>query len=401
MKYSFVTLFSQARNVHMTKGIGLIPFMLHKQYGYDSYVASYGDEYEFPALSKVNGLKHLKIDNKEIKNNLVKKLLLHILGNDFQDCLNCIAFLKAKSKEIDILQIYHIHDNYVGLYAMFYKIYNPKGILYLKLDAGEKTYNNFMNIMTHKKSGNCRYKMRVLLLKKYVDIISVETEKFIAGFEKIFNKNILYIPCGCYEEDNEVKINGQRENIFLSVANLSLWKGTDLLLRAFAEIMNQCDWNLVLIGPIITPLDKEIERIFLEYPNLKERVTFKGNIEDKNELYKQYQKAKVFVLPSLGESFGTVYVEAKYNGCLIICTDKVAPARDLVKDEKDGIIIEVNNVDELKEALLKCTQRTDFSYSQYRRIHDDYCKNFSYGNTLNILYDEIAKIIRERETGIG
>lgn len=46
-----------------------------------------------------------------------------------------------------------------------------------------------------------------------------------------------------------------------------------------------------------------------------------GNIEDKNLLYDDYDRAKVFLLTSRWESFGIVLVEALRFGNYIIATE--------------------------------------------------------------------------------
>ena len=41
MKKRFLTLFPELENVHLMKDVGMIPYIMHKEFGYDSYIASY------------------------------------------------------------------------------------------------------------------------------------------------------------------------------------------------------------------------------------------------------------------------------------------------------------------------------------------------------------------------
>lgn len=388
----FVTLFPPAKNVHITKGIGLIPYTMHEKYNYDAYVASYGEDEDYISLKDVPGLKHWRIDYISINSSTKCYVLRKIFGEEYRDYINCRAFLKKNAKKIDVLQIYHVHDNYVGLYAYLYKYYNPKGILYLKLDCGDYTYNVCREKCKSAFFKDIKFKLRISLLKKYCDVVSVESTKFLEGMREIFEDKMLYIPCGCYEENYNDNVEVERKNHFLSVANLSLWKGTDVLIEAFAKIADKCEWELVLVGPIVSPLEKKIEELLKKYPNIESRIEFIGNIDNKAKLYSIYRESKVFVLPTKGESFGTVFVEAKYNGCYTILTEKVAPKDELIVFENEGCIIPVDDVETLEKVLLETTKKDIFNEKNYTKLREEYCKRFSYFSTLEALQQKIVEL---------
>lgn len=391
-KRVFVTFFPPAQNVHITKGIGLIPYTMHKKYGYESYIASYGNEEDYPSLKDTVGLKQWKINKVEVNSRIIRFIFRRLLGTDYRDFLGCITFLKQNADKIDILQLYHVHDNYVGLYAYIYKHYNPKGIVYLKLDCGDNTYRMCIDKNQSPFYKDLRFKIRMFLLKKYSNIVSVESKKFMDGMRDFFDDRMLYIPCGCWEEDVESIRELERRNYFLSVANLSLWKGTDTLIEAFARIMDKCDWSLVLVGPIVQPLNEKIEVLFNRYPDLRKRVKLLGNIQEKSRLYSVYRESKVFVLPTKGESFGTVFVEAKYNGCYLILTEKVAPKDDLIIYEDEGCIIPVDNARVLAETLLNASKKEIYNALHYEQLRSEYYRRFSYFETLDSLNSKIEEL---------
>jgi glycosyltransferase involved in cell wall biosynthesis len=66
---------------------------------------------------------------------------------------------------------------------------------------------------------------------------------------------------------------------------------------------------------------------------LENRVEFLGKLSQK-EVFTQMQNSHLFVLPSVSETFGMVYLEAMANGCVTVCTKN---------DGIDGIIIDGEN----------------------------------------------------------
>jgi hypothetical protein len=62
---TFVTLFPGATNIHLTKDVGMIPFIMHKYYGYDSTLVCYkNDEYDY-LETEVKGLKIDFLEKKQ------------------------------------------------------------------------------------------------------------------------------------------------------------------------------------------------------------------------------------------------------------------------------------------------------------------------------------------------
>ena len=78
------------------------------------------------------------------------------------------------------------------------------------------------------------------------------------------------------------------------------------------------------------------------------------NIDD-NDLQYYYQLADIFVLPQRNnkediEGFGTVFLEAGIYGLPIIAGNKGGPT-EILKNNKDSILIEQDNLKELKNAI--------------------------------------------------
>ena len=191
---------------------------------------------------------------------------------------------------------------------------------------------------------------------KKIDLLSTETKETFSMLQNdsFFSKlNIHKIPNGVEDLPNVTNI--KKENIMISVARFgSFQKNTELLLEALAEVDFK-DWKVYCIGSIEKSeqdFEQKIHGFFEKHPNLKEKIIFTGNIEDKEKLASYYERAKVFILPSRYESFGIASLEATVYQDYIILTD-VGAARDLVSDESFGYILPESGQDAQNETFIK------------------------------------------------
>lgn len=336
----FVTLFLKTENVHLLKDVGMIPYYLMKEHGVDSTVATYrnSEEYSY-ADNEVRGLK-LDFVERTGRGPIIDGML----------------YLVRNAKRIDVLNIYHLNlSSY--FYEIVYRLFNPKGKIYLKLDM------NPAGLIS------CLRKDPVGIIKRATirraDIASVETSVMCRRLKKFYDDRILYVPNGCYinerddlrgiragEDDSRFK---KKENIILTAGNLGTYeKATGVLLEAYAQYIGKSpgsDWKLKLVGSIEEDFKPYIAEYFAKHPDLKERVTFTGMITDKVLLNEEYERAKVFVLPSLSESFGIVLVEAAMRGCYLITSDMVPAGYDISHKHENGISVRAGDSDALAGAF--------------------------------------------------
>ena len=96
-------------------------------------------------------------------------------------------------------------------------------------------------------------------------------------------------------------------------------------------------------------------------------------MKSKAEIVEILQNSHFFVLPSLSETFGVVYIEALACGLPVVSTDCGGP-RDIVTPQ-NGLLIPCENEVALEHALLHMLQH----YTQYDRksIAEDCQARFS------------------------
>jgi glycosyltransferase involved in cell wall biosynthesis len=142
--------------------------------------------------------------------------------------------------------------------------------------------------------------------------------------------------------------------VILSVGTKCGQKGFDLLLTAFSAIAHEIpDWDLVILGlepnqsDSICSYSKIVAQV--DACGLKHRVFFPGRVGNVGDWYKD---ADIFVLSSRYEGFPNVLLEAMASGCACVAFDCNTGPKDIIKHEKNGLLIEPENTYVLSEAIL-------------------------------------------------
>ena len=134
------------------------------------------------------------------------------------------------------------------------------------------------------------------------------------------------------------------KTVLLSVCRLSRRKGLEYLLRAVARLSN--DVRLLMIGDGIER--DNLVRLSNELGILG-RVVFVGRVPN-DELLAYYNLADIFVLPSLHEGMGIVFLEAMACGLPVVTTN-IGGMVDFIKDGETGLLVEPRDAEQLSRAL--------------------------------------------------
>lgn len=144
--------------------------------------------------------------------------------------------------------------------------------------------------------------------------------------------------------------------IVLGVANV--WtrrKGLDFFLQ-LSDMLGSA-FHIVLIG-LSKKQQADIQSRF------KERITAITRTSNQQELVSWYQKAYVFVNPTLEDNFPTTNLEALACGTPVI-TFQTGGSPECITDEC-GIVVEKGNIAKLKEAILTLENRPEITSSKCR-----------------------------------
>jgi glycosyltransferase involved in cell wall biosynthesis len=377
-KPTFVTVFTETENFHLVKDVGQLPYFMYKTEGYDATLISYKNNVEYPFIDQeVNGLKLNFIANK---------------GRFLYFELGVLYYLLNHSKSIDVLNLFHFKKDNI-LYLLIYKLVNPQGKAYIKLDMDIlffKNYNAFL--FSNYRIKNFFLKALTSWIFKLTDLFSVETDQakeYLLHVYPELEHKLICIPNGVdnlyLDKEIPVKAFHEKENIILTVGRIGTeQKNTELLLEAL-KITDLKDWKVYILGPIEENFKKYIADFYREYPQLENKVIFTGNITDRKELFDWYNRSKVFCLTSRWESFGIVFAEALYFGNYII-TSPVSSATYITDNNKYGTIAEGL---EFSNAIQQSIEPGFLSSQRYEEIRRFSKENFTWPGIVKKLADQI------------
>ncbi|EAH7597414.1 glycosyltransferase family 4 protein [Campylobacter upsaliensis] len=177
----------------------------------------------------------------------------------------------------------------------------------------------------------------------YAQILSVLGSSDKAFYEK-FVKKVVILNNPCHFSLN-VKTHFQKENLVLFVGRLDHNKNASMFIKAVALLKENSllNYRFCIVG------DGELrENLENEARNLKAKVEFLGRVEDMALLY---ERAKVLCLCSFIEGLPTVLIESLYFDVCRISSAYYNGARDLIDDEKDGLLVSQNDEKALALAL--------------------------------------------------
>ncbi len=161
----------------------------------------------------------------------------------------------------------------------------------------------------------------------------------------------------------------------LSVTRLSradAYKGIDVALKAMPMILEHCPQaRYVIVGE--GEDRKRLERIARDV-GIAGSVEFRGELRDQ-ELSQAYAEADLFVLPSLKEGFGIVFLEAMFNGLPVVAA-RAGGSMDVVVNGQTGILVTPNDGEELARAvsglLANSTQRERMGAAGRQRVMEQF-----------------------------
>jgi glycosyltransferase involved in cell wall biosynthesis len=379
----------------------MIAYMMHKVYGLDASVVCY------------------KLGEYPYSEQYTKGLNLDFVPRTHSIIVDSVRYLIKNAKKIDFLHLFHFRIKSL-ISILIYKLLNPKGKVYLKLDAN----SGIKKIKYRKYHAFDLIKFSIL---KCCDLISVETSNLQSYLNEHWPVDIHLIPNGfslngieINPQNLQIKIdndcvnkyiyseiekwqskNGvdfqldvrhyyEKKNILLSVGRIGVYeKNSEMLLNAVAQL-DLKDWIVILAGPVDESFHGFIDHYFKIHPDLVNRVIFTGNIADRQILFALYNISKVLCLTSRWEGFPLVFPEALFFGNYIVTTE-VGAEIDITRNGRIGSIIPQNDEKSLTNKLQQIIDQSLDLSKKFDEIIEHGQKNYSW----DIIVDDVYRLLMD------
>lgn len=338
------------KNVELLKDKGLVGYTLAKELGGQANMLFCSKPTDYPYASSLPDLK-LHYHSTKIDIHLIED------------------FLIKHHKNMDVVIL---HGMFPEGFAFLkrYRLYRPDGIVFCGLDMNKHHMTRLPWDLE-----------QIQDFIKNCNLIATSCRQIRDELNAIPNANLhcRFFPNGFFQESQHYSSPKPqlKENTILTVGRIgSKQKNNEELIQAFLQIHKKIpDWKLKLIGSVEPHFQEYLQQIVEKNPDLKEKIILTGSITDKNLLYKEYAKAKLFVLTSTFEGGApNVYAEALFHGCKFI-TSQIDAAYDITNHGELGLVYQQQDDKALSNALLTLCHA-----SSEKEMAEHIPKALAYGN---------------------
>lgn len=153
-----------------------------------------------------------------------------------------------------------------------------------------------------------------------------------------------------YAAQNRPSVSEKVPLSFLQVGHLQTQKRVDVTLRAVAklrEIHPEAVLTVIGAGP-----EREALETLSRELRMEDSVRFTGEISNR-EVLAEMSRTQFFVMPSVREGFGIVYLEAMASGCIAVGTEGEGIA-DLICHGENGFLVPPDDPDAIVKVIEHC-----------------------------------------------
>jgi glycosyltransferase involved in cell wall biosynthesis len=179
--------------------------------------------------------------------------------------------------------------------------------------------------------------------------IVVQTQAAESYFPKGLRHKIFIIPNPVITRSKVV--HDSKAKTITGVGRLVSQKGFDVLINAFAALAQKYpQWNLIIWGE--GPERVQLENL-IEQSSLRDRAFLPG-LTKPDQVWED--ETGIFALSSRFEGFPNVLGEAMAAGLPVVASDCPSGVRELVKDGESGLIVNVDDISAMTDALERLIQ---------------------------------------------
>ncbi|MBN1487930.1 MAG: glycosyltransferase family 4 protein [Anaerolineae bacterium] len=183
----------------------------------------------------------------------------------------------------------------------------------------------------------------------------------------------------------------QDAQVLLFFGRKEEYKGIGKLMEAYAALKpTHPSLFLLTMGPE-TEYSRKLAR---QYKNLPDWINY-GLVSDL-ERAQGFSAADALVLPSKGEAFGIVFLEAWMTGTAVIGPRNPAVAT-IVGDGQDGLLVDPNDVQELAEAIKRLVHNPSLAGKMGELGHQKVLARYTVPRITDIVEGVYLRTLRQRQ----
>ena len=184
----------------------------------------------------------------------------------------------------------------------------------------------------------------------------------------------------------------EKQKIILFVGRLYQRKGLDTLFQSISKVVqNFKDAKFVISGEGFRQNKEKLLKL-AEKLKIENSVLFVGYFPDE-KLPDLYAASDIFVLPALYENFPFAILEAQATGLPVIST-KVGGIPELVTNNKNGLLVEPANSEQLTEGIMILLENPEFAEELGKRARQLVKEKFAWPLITNEVVDLYNKILK-------
>ncbi len=240
---------------------------------------------------------------------------------------------------------------------------------------------------------------------KSIDALILNSKETLKQTNKLLqNKlppNLIAVPCGNNFKGGETASKNyfSKQLKILFVGNITQQKGLHVLIKAIYKLNNE-NISLSVVGREDIDL-RYINNIknYIKINEIDKQIKFYGPLADE-ALQQKYLEHDVFVLPSVNEAYGIVFLEAmQFSMPVIGC--KLGGAKEIIDDAKNGYLIDPEDSDKLADLidLLHHDRQLLSRLSQSAR--QKYLLHPTWDESINEIRKFLQELIKEGESAFG
>ena len=295
-------------------------------------------------LSKNNTVRLLVLKNLETDYKISKRVEHRTCNVKNQNPFTSIISINKNIKEFnpDVVLSFMTKTNIVSLLSkIFFKIKIPFIICERANPSNAKFYLKLIRKVVYKEADGCVFQTK-------------QAQDYYTSILKCPNR-VLYNPLA--PDFNIKPYLGKREKRIVCTARLSIEKNQQFLIQTFSEIHNEFkDYVLEIYG--IGPMHKKLQNLINKLKANK-YIFLMGR---KDNIQNYIKNASLFVLPSNSEGMPNSLIEAMALGIPCIATNcPIGGPEILIDSSKNGILIDMNDKEQLKCAIRKILSDKEFA----------------------------------------